>query len=87
MASPHKKKKERNNVKFNLAKLVDVVERTAATFAETFIAFEITNQTHLTQLSGLEAAAIAAGIAAGKYAIVQLNAFLGKSGVSASWGS
>lgn len=72
----------------NWVKIVDVVERTGATFAETFIAFEIANQAHITQIDKLETAAIAAGIAAGKYVIVQLNAFLGSKGatVSAIWG-
>jgi len=74
-------------VTINWAKIADAIERTGATFAETFIAFEIANQAHITQITEIKTAAIAAGIAAGKYVIVQLNAFLGSKGsVSAVWG-
>lgn len=60
------------------AVIVDVVERAGATFYETFFALEIADQTHITQLSQLKTAAIAGGLAVGKYLAVKASAFLAR---------
>lgn len=55
---------------------VDVAERTAATFAEAFLAIELADQSHITQLSSLKVAAVAGALAVGKYLFVKVSAFL-----------
>lgn len=57
--------------------LVDLLERTAATFAQAFLAIETVDQAGITQLSALKTAGVAGGYAVAKYLLVRANAFLG----------
>lgn len=57
-------------------KLVDFSERVGATFAQAFLALAVVSG--LSDLSMLKAAAVAGGLAAGKFALVQANAYLAK---------
>lgn len=66
-------------LKINKVKLIDVVDRTAATFAETFLGLLVADSTGVTQLSAVKIAAVASGLAAAKYLFVQLSAYLGSS--------
>ncbi len=59
------------------ATLIDVAERVFATFAQAFLAVIIVNQGSLTQITALETAAVAGGLAVAKYLLVQANTFLG----------
>lgn len=54
--------------------LIDVAERSAATFYETFFALLISSQ--VLGLHALEAAGIAGGLAVGKYVAIKAHAFL-----------
>lgn len=64
-------------MKVNWPKVVDFVERVSATFAFTFLALATT--TSLTDKKQIEAAALAGALSAGKYAYVQLGAYLKES--------
>jgi hypothetical protein len=57
-------------------KIIDILERSGATFAQAFIAIEIADQANVTQLGALKTAAVAGGLAVGKYLLVQANAYL-----------
>ncbi len=61
------------------AKLIDVAERSLATFAQAFLAVVIVNEGHLSQLTALETGAVAGGFAVAKYLLIQANTFLGSS--------
>lgn len=58
----------------NKVKLVDFTERVGATFAQAFLALAVVSG--MSDLSMLKAAAVAGGIAAGKFALVQANTYL-----------
>lgn len=60
----------------NKKKVLDFVERTTATFAQAFLGVALVSG--VTGWTALEAAAVAGGIAAAKYAYVQVNAYLSK---------
>lgn len=64
-------------MKVNWPKLADVSERTLATFVQSFLAVAFV--TGVSNLTALEAAGIAGGIAAAKYAYIQLNLYLSSS--------
>ncbi len=64
-------------MKVNWLKVVDFGERVTATFAQAFLAFSLV--TPLSDKQSLEGAAIAGALAAGKYAYVQVNAYLGSA--------
>lgn len=55
-------------------KLVDFIERVGATAAQAFLALAVVSG--LSHLSDLKAAAVAAALAAGKFALVQANTYL-----------
>lgn len=56
------------------SKIVDFGERVGATFAQAFLALAVVSG--LGDMSMLKAAAVAGGIAAGKFALVEANAYL-----------
>lgn len=58
----------------NWLKLADFGERTIATFVQAFLALALV--TPLSDKTSLEAAAVAGGLAAGKYVYVELNLYL-----------
>lgn len=58
-------------------KLIDVGERTLATFAQSFLAILIADQTGVTQLTALKVAAVAGGLAVAKYLMVVASQYLG----------
>lgn len=57
-------------------KVLDFAERTTATFAQAFLGVALV--TGISGWTAVEAAAVAGGIAAAKYAYVQVNQFLNK---------
>ena len=59
------------------ATLVDLFERTLATFAQAFLAILIVNQGHLSQITALETAGVAGGLAVAKFLLMKANTFLG----------
>lgn len=65
-------------MKVNWPKVADVAERTLATFIQAFLAVAFV--TGVSNLTALEAAGIAGGLAAGKYFYVQLNLYLHPDG-------
>lgn len=58
------------------AQLIDVAERSVATFAQAFLAIEIADQSNVTQISALKVALVAGGLAVGKYLFVVAGAWL-----------
>lgn len=58
----------------NWPKVADVAERTLATFGQAFLGVVIVSG--VSQLTALEAAGVAGGLAAAKYLYVQLNLYL-----------
>jgi Putative lactococcus lactis phage r1t holin len=58
-------------------RLIDLAERTAATFAQAFLAVLIADESGVTQLTALKVAAVAGGLAVAKYLLVYANAVLG----------
>lgn len=65
-------------MKINWVKVADVAERTFGTFWQTFLAIFIVSGAVTGQV--LTAAALAGGLAAAKYLVVQLNIYLGVKG-------
>ena len=59
------------------AAVADFAERVGATFAETFLALLVADSTGVVQLTDVKVAAVAAGLAAAKYALLKLQAFTG----------
>jgi hypothetical protein len=60
-------------------KLVDLVERAGATFAQAFLAVITVDATGITQLDALKVAGVAGAYAVAKYALTQANAYLGST--------
>lgn len=65
-------------MKINWPKVADVGERTLATFAQAFLAIVLI--TGVSDRKALIAGAVAGGIAAAKYATVQINLWLASDG-------
>ena len=64
--------------------IVDLFERTFATFAQAFLAILIVNEGSLSQITALETAAAAGGLAVAKFLLVKANQFLSKPDPSAA---
>lgn len=64
-------------------KLLDLVERAGATFAQAFLAVEIADQKGVNQIESLKIAGVAGALAVGKWALVKINAYLAKPDVVA----
>lgn len=62
--------------------LIDLAERSFATFAQAFLAVLIVNQGSLTQVTALETAAVAGGLAVAKFLLIKANTFLGTTPAS-----
>ncbi len=65
----------------NNKKVLDLVERAGATFAQAFIAVEIADQNGVTQAESLKIAGVAGALAVGKWALVKINTYLAKPDV------
>lgn len=63
----------------NKKQIIDIIERTVATFGQAFLALLIADASGVSQTNALEVAAVAGGLAAAKYIVVQLNAYLAAS--------
>lgn len=61
--------------------IIDVAERASATFYESFFALLIAS--HVLGLAAVKAAAVAGGLAVGKYLAIKAHAFLTSSDPSA----
>lgn len=66
----------------NNKKVLDLVERAGATFAQAFLAVEIADQNGVTQTESLKIAGVAGALAVGKWALVKINAYLAKPDVT-----
>lgn len=58
------------------AQVVDVAERSLATFAQAFLAIEVADQSGVTQISALKVAAVAGAFAVGKYLLIVASTWL-----------
>jgi hypothetical protein len=66
---------ERDGMKIQ-KKLVDLAERTGATFAQAFLAAITVDATGITQVSALKVAAVAGGYAVAKFLLLETRAYL-----------
>lgn len=56
--------------------LLDLLERSLATFAQAFLAVEIADQNGVSQVESLKIAAVAGGLAVAKWAYAKINIYL-----------
>jgi hypothetical protein len=59
-------------------KIIDLAERTGATFAQAFLAAETVDQTKLTQVDALKLASIAGAFAVAKYFLAEAKLYLAR---------